>query len=163
MIYLQSVQLSVDPRYCSNVTAFVFNDTEGMSRFNGTADLKVDVLRGLATGSIFMKSSTTKEYDRLIFKTHVDACNLKKGIIGSFVVQMILENLEKHSNLAIPCPLKKGFLYAANFPVGDVSMIPRGIIGLSGEWMAIGSVKGKIDRKKPMVEFGTYRMYGSTE
>jgi hypothetical protein len=75
---------------------------------------------------------------------------------------MILPYLKKYSNIDIPCPQKKAFLHATNFPFGDTSMLPRNLLG-HGKWMAIGSAKIKIAKNKPMVHFGTVRIYGSIE
>jgi hypothetical protein len=161
-MYLTSVQYTFNPLYASNFTFEIFNDSKGISAFNSSGTLKYDVTRGMAIGSIMGRSKDREDYDHLIFKGHVDSCNVKKGVLGNFVVMMLLPYLKKHSNLDIPCPQKKGFLYGTNFPFGDTSMLPRGILGFS-DWMAEGSLKAKIDKKKPMVHLGSMKIYGSTE
>jgi Protein of unknown function (DUF1091) len=140
----------------------VFNDSEGISRINASGYLKADLINIVYIGDVYNQKSGHKEYDQLLFKSHINGCNVKKGAIGNFIIQTIMENYKKYTNFDIPCPQKKGFLYSTNYPIADASLIPRWLIG-SRTVMVVTKLKGKFEKNKPMVDIGSFRFFCSLD
>ena len=41
------------------------------------------------------------------FNTTVNYCKISKGLVGNFVVQMLLRDLSSYTNATLTCPYKK--------------------------------------------------------
>lgn len=46
-------------------------------------------------------------YSNVVFKTVLDACKMSKGVIGNFVVKVILDTIQNAINFPLSCPFKK--------------------------------------------------------
>jgi hypothetical protein len=158
-LYFQSIQYTYNPLYGSNISMSVFNDSEGISRANCSAYLKVDVLRAIFLVDIYTQREGLKEYDKLIFKSNIDSCNIKKGIIGKFFLQNLLDNHKNYTN--IPCPQKKGFLYT-KFSHNRCESSTSWIIWIKN-FDDSGNTKGTIVKRKPMVELMSLRIVRSSD
>jgi Protein of unknown function (DUF1091) len=66
------------------------------------------------------KPKRSQEYSNEFLRGQVDSCQIQKEIISNYFVKAIAESLKEYSNYRFPCPHKKGFYYAFNFPVYDV-------------------------------------------
>lgn len=158
---MYSVEFNVNPTVLSDFSLKVFNDSQGgFSRANLSTTLIVDVIK--ITTLVAMKVKTNEdsnEFDKVIFKGNIDTCKVSKGIFGNFFVQMIAENLDKHSNFSFECPQKKAFYHATNFPV-DAKYIPYYILGKPQIWEVSATLKAKLANIKSMVHVVTVKIYG---
>lgn len=143
---IQSVKVSPNPAYVRDADAVAFNDTEGISRFNITASLKVDVNVMRITFVFLGKTEQSKkEFDWTIMRGNVDSCKIVEGVLGAFIQRIILE----HSNYDFKCPIRKGDYYLINVPVYE--FMPTFVPGLSGDFLLTLICKGKIGNAKRWV------------
>lgn len=150
-----------DPKYVSDGNLVVFNDTNGISRFNWTGNQLVDFV--VVVSEIEIKGKTDKQsnnYDKILFKGSIDNCDISKGAIGNFVAQWISTHVDKYSNYKFECPLKKGFLYAVNFPVFEDKFIPYAVIGFAGRFVMAVVIKAKVEGVEGLVHVTSTRIYG---
>lgn len=102
-----------------------------------------------------------KNYDLNLFTGNIDVCNIGKGMRSNFIISMIYDNLKDHSNFKFECPTKKGFYYAANFPIMGDEYLPHFLIGQTGYWQVIWRIKAKIQRSKSPVPLALVKYSGS--
>lgn len=151
-MYYDAVQSNINPIYTSNFSFVTFNDSQGESRFNMSGYQKCDLLKVIVSGELVGKSNTTsKDYDQKLLNINVDTCKASKGIFGNFLVRMIADNLEKHSNYRFACPQKKNFFYATNFPVVDDKFFPSQLFRVQQFFRASFIFKGKLPNVKSLV------------
>lgn len=150
-----------DPKYVSDAKLVVFNDTNGISRFNWTGNQLVDML--LVVTEVEIKGKTDKQsnnYDKMMFKASVDNCDISKNVVGNFVTKWISTHLDQYSNYKFECPLKKGFLYAVNFPVFEDKFIPYAVTGFAGRFVLAATIKAKVEGVESFVHITTTKIYG---
>jgi hypothetical protein len=130
---------------------------------NISAFLNVDLPKPGVYLTIMMRTSGTREYDKLYRNSNVDICNVQKGIFGGFVIKMIAQSIGNYSNFRFECPQKKRFLYLYDFPVFDiklVAMFASKIEEKSPEFEYTMVIKGKPIGKRSAEHVMTAKLYG---
>jgi Protein of unknown function (DUF1091) len=113
-----------------------------------------------------VRTGQSKDYDKVIIKTNVDTCSIQKGIVGSFLVKLVLEKIDLYTNFKFQCPQPKGFYHAYNLPINDaLKFVPISILRLSTStkqknWELVAIVKSKLAKTKPMVHLVTVAFRG---
>lgn len=143
-----------------------FNDTDGIVQINATVMFIQPVLAFISIVTIKAKGISDKNYDRLIFKTSLNHCNVQKGVIGSFLVKTLVEKLKDYSNFTFECPQPVGFYYCSNFQL-DVFLFdfPRPLFKTlmrdSPMWETVVETKGKVGKSRPLVLITSWKAYGT--
>lgn len=148
--FYHDAQFSGNSEAVENLKFQVFNDSDLVSRFNLTFNLKVKILKFV--GYIDWSGSSkvgSKFYDTTIIKQTVDTCKVSKGVLGNFFIRMIFDNIVEFSNYKFDCPQEKGQIYAYNFPIIDMKYIPPGMLSALNSWEFSLVVKGKMSASKP--------------
>lgn len=162
-MYYDAAQFNINPIYASNFSFVTFNDSQGDSRFNMSGYQTCDLLKVMNSGELVGKSNAaSKDYDRKLLKINLNTCNVSKGLFGNFIIRMISDNLEKHSNYRFVCPQKKNFYYAINFPVVDDKYFPTQLLGHSFYWRVSFIFKGKVPNVRSLVHLFSIRLDGHT-
>lgn len=52
------------------------------------------------------KDKNDKNYERVVLQSTVNACKMLEGVMGDFLVKMIMENLRKHVLFELKCPFQ---------------------------------------------------------
>jgi Protein of unknown function (DUF1091) len=143
----------------------VFNDTEGRSLFNMTAKLDKRLIKIFVTSEIFRKSMNASFGSPLIKQT-IDTCNAQKGVIGSFLLQAVIDNLKNYSNYKFECPQVPDVFYCYNFPINlFTDYFPRSFVGMFAEeqpiWEAVVTGKAKFTKSKSLQPLFTWKFSGS--
>jgi len=53
------------------------------------------------------KDKNDRNYEKVVLESATNICKMAKGIIGDFLVRMIMEDFSKFANFNISCPFKK--------------------------------------------------------
>lgn len=114
---------SSNPSYYKDFNAAVFNNSAGISCLNLTFTQQHDITNYMVS-MVARLMNDGKNYDEVAFQSHINICNVAKGIMGSFVMKFLAMGSEQYSNFRYDCVQKKGFYYWYNFPVIDISMVP---------------------------------------
>lgn len=130
----------MNPAYGSNVTMSVFNDTSGLSCFNMSGVLLVDLKKIFFSADI-KSSDDGISYNKSIMKANVDVCTIFKGIVGNFIIRLITDSIDKYSNFKIQCPMEAKSLYISKFPMVDDTFFPPLLLGRIGKWEISAAVK----------------------
>jgi len=142
-----------------NFTFVVFNNSDGVSMINVTNTQIVDVQKL----SITFRLSPQNLKDQRTYKAiqgSIDPCKVSKGAFGGVIAKMVQFAIAKHSNYKFQCAQPKGFYYAYNFCLND-SIVPRKFFGDELKFEYESSVKGKLASKKHLVDFFSFKLYGS--
>lgn len=157
-----SFQYNFNSVYYPQFSASLFNDTNGVPRFNLSLFLNTDFVR---SSTFFdLKAKTNENSGGLgkdFLKGSVDTCKVSKGTLGNFMIQMVVKNLAKYSNYKFECIVKKGPYYARDFPI-TFDYIPHYFLtmGRRGFECTI-TVKGKPkDVNSSMVHMFSFKFYG---
>jgi Protein of unknown function (DUF1091) len=162
--FLFDCQCQTNPTYVGNFSFAIFNDTEGVSRFNLSMTQKVIVLKYL--GYVNWKGSenpSSKVYDKDILKANFNTCKISKGVIGNFFVKIVTDRLIEHSNFNMSCPQREGFYHATNFPIAQIDHLPTSFIGSFRNWELILTMKAKVSSSKALVHIMTLKFYGGNK
>jgi Protein of unknown function (DUF1091) len=143
----------------------VFNNSDGHSFINTTANLKDTFSKVKMFLTIKLRPENAKTFDFVLLDTYANICNIQKGTIGSFLIRIMMEQLVKYSNFKPECPQRAGFYYSYNFPVRVVSdYFPRSILGAIAKdkplWEVVCRAKVKVSDTKPLVEIIRWKTYG---
>lgn len=154
-----------NPKFGSNCSAVVFNDTEGRSLFNITAKLDKRLIKIFITSEIFRKA-VNGSYGSPFFKQTIDTCNAQKGVIGSFLLRAVSDNLKHYSNYKFECPQVPDVFYGYNFPINlFTDYFPRSLVGMFAEekpiWETVLTGKAKISQSKSLQPLFTCKFRGS--
>lgn len=157
---------NVNQNFVSGLTAIVFNDSQGVSRLNVSGTLKQNItkLKLALTMMVMPENSTT--YNKFMFRTEIDSCNIQRGAFGAFFAAMIGEILKNFSNMSKFCPIDKGLYYLSNFGVTGIEFLPQFITntreGNERKWEATLETKCKFANSKSLVRAITLKVYGTT-
>ena len=64
----------------------------------------------------------------MFYNTTVNVCRFSKGLVGNFMVQIFFQDLLKHSNHTISCPLKKVNLKNITISFPQIFYIIEGVL-----------------------------------
>lgn len=53
------------------------------------------------------RDKNDKNYENIVIKTSTNVCKLAQGVMGDFVVKMIMTDFHKFADFDIGCPFKK--------------------------------------------------------
>jgi len=155
-IVFYDIKYTSNPSLIANMTASVFNDSNGDSRINYTTTLLVDLARNLV---IFSIAPPENQNPNNVVQGNFDPCKVSKGVLGGFVVKMIQDSLDKYSNYKFGCGMKKGIYYGANFNVDD-SMMPLHFFGQKLRFVADFNIKAKTTKQKSFVQVFALKVNG---
>jgi Protein of unknown function (DUF1091) len=160
-LYYFSSVYNYNKDYVSNGSFAVFNDSEGLSRSNVTAFFRQEVKNMVVVYTIRLRT-TGREYDRLLHKGTIDACNVVKGVLGNMIIKYITENLDSStSNYKFQCPQPAGMVYCYNFPIFNIKNLPKFIVlGAREEWEFTAIFRGKYAGLKRMVKVMSLKTLG---
>jgi Protein of unknown function (DUF1091) len=164
-LVFHSSEIFCNHTFCDNCSMDVFNNSNGQSFVNTTAKLKQSFSSVRMYLTIKLRSEKSRNFDFVLLDTHANVCNVQKGVIGNFLIQVMVEELTKYSNYKAECPQQEGFYYAYNFPLNVVSeYFPRSFAkAIANEkpfWEVVCRAKVRISRKKPFVEVIKWKSYG---
>jgi hypothetical protein len=142
----------------ANVSVTVFNDGIHDTACNFTIITKQIVTKYKADFKIMSpKDENDKNYERELAKSTIDIEKAMKGALGNYMFRSFFENFAKSADFELKLPFKKGILKLTNFTISDKSFpIPLA----SGKGYLEVRNYGKVQGKKSVVEFFTYRAYG---
>lgn len=153
-----SAQFNVNPKYLSNASISVFNDTAGISRMNFTVKQNVDLIKSSSFITLMGKTNeANREFDLVYMRCTIDSCKLSNG---NFLTKAVLDNFEKKSNLSIKCPMNASYYTGSNFNVGYGS-VPHFLAGNYKAWEFIIVVKGKVLQGESMVNLADAKVTGA--
>lgn len=164
MIILHSVQSSANSAYVSDLSVLVFNDSQGVSRFNFSANQLVDFKKMAVQITLTGQSveGSGNKYDKVYFKGNVDTCNIAKGIFGNFIIKLVAATLENYSNVKFICPQPKGLYFVHNFPLIEDNVVHPQIIQSSRRFEVCVVVKAKVSRAKPLTHAITIKLFSES-
>lgn len=94
-MYFDSVETWASQKHIADFEVVVFNNS-GISHFNYTAKLLVDVQRALLSFDVKKKSSgTQRNYDVDVFNSNVDSCKAAQGLFGNYIIKFLLTSIQK--------------------------------------------------------------------
>lgn len=144
----------------SNLSVAVFNDSQGDSRLNFSAEQLID-FRTFTVSTTITKESVrgSNRYDQLYFQGNVDACKVAKGIFGNFLIRIFASQLENYSNFKFVCPQLTGFYFVHDLPMIPLPdyLIPLSARGV-GRFEVSAIVKARISNVRSMVHILTIKM-----
>jgi hypothetical protein len=150
----------------SNFSFVVFNGSDSISKFNLTWNLSQDLAKIKMLIETKIKTHGGLEYDRQGIKSEADVCKPTNGFVGNYILQALSDFLKKTSDFEIKCPLTKGLKLIRNFPVVQVSAIPRIVTGSFDSnlrrWELTATIKGKTAKMKAMSVVFRIKIYGVT-
>lgn len=162
-LYLHSILYDANQKYVANNSVKVFNDSNGVSTFNLTVYLKIDVESVLVSGSLSVKKRADREYSTFL-RTAMDVCKLQSGAIGDLLYRIIADKIVQYSNYKLGCPIKKGHYYANMLPVPDIKLLPMFFLRNNVDFEVHLTGKAKFTRDtKRFVPYFTVKVYGSLE
>lgn len=159
-IYFHSVNFIANPIYITNMSFVVFNDTDGASRLNLTLLLTIDIPKVISYFTLSVKyDPNDQDYKRVVLKTSANHCKVGEGVLGNFLIKIVVKALENHSNFTYACPQRKGFYHLTNFKAPNIN-VPHYLIGFNGNFELIITLKGKLASSKPLFQAVTMKLYG---
>jgi Protein of unknown function (DUF1091) len=159
-MYFKTVAFRCNPDVLSNCSYKVFNDSDGLSRFNASFSTK-QALVALTVSYVVKLKTKSREYDFVINKGSADACNVERGVKGNLLIKYMMDSLdEQTSNFRFRCVLPPGFYYYHNFPVPDIRYVPR-FIASRQEWEFTMDGRAKINGSKSSYSAGSLKLTGS--
>lgn len=163
-MYLDSAQILCNHKECDNCSINVYNSTEGKSHFNISMEFKKKLLKLKFQITLLRKEKEDQEPS--IWLTNLDICSLEKGVFGSFLAKILVEQFHKYSNFDMKCPFLPNVYYVKEFPIGAMlEYFPRSLIGHSNKkktlWHIIIIGKGKTEKSKSLLEVFKFRFEGS--
>jgi Protein of unknown function (DUF1091) len=149
------------------VSAKTFNDSERISRFTISVGVNEDILKEKMTLTMKTKDEGSETYDKVLFRTDLEACTQQRGGFSSFFVPLIKDYINEFSNIKQICPLKKGDYYIKDFGVpGEIpwpNFLPKSMLGNGLRWEAIIELKGKTKKaSKAFSHFLTLKLFGTS-
>jgi len=103
-------------------------------RVNTSGTLNTEMLKYVVKFESRLQNKRTLEYDQLFMRGTIDSCKVQEGVIGNFIVKLIVDRLDKYSNYKFECPQKTGFYHVTNFPiVENFDDLPPFVAALLGE------------------------------
>lgn len=155
------MQYNADPSTQKDFSANVFNGSDNLPRFNLSTELLTDVIKSSTIFSFKSKSSrNVKDFDRTLLSGTIDTCKVSKGVIGNFIVRMIVDQLGKSSNFRFICPQSKGYYYVRNLGF-DVGFFPSFLIANNLQWEMNLLVRLKTPTSKRFVNTFNLKIIGS--
>lgn len=159
-LYYTSVQSKVNPAYITNYSFKVYNDSQGISRFNATGTIVKELSRILLFYELKGKPYDPRLGEYTICKSKMDVCKAATGVIGAIVAEQMMEIMQDYSNYTFSCPQKKGTYHTHEFPIVDTSVIPKLFIGKPGSWDFSVVAKAKVPKMRGWVEFLAAKIFG---
>jgi Protein of unknown function (DUF1091) len=163
--YLTSCLYASNPDDIANLSAVVFNISDGTAGFNLTGEVKRDISK--VKVSILFKvpsNPASNEYDKVLVKADADACKLEQGIFSNYLIRFITDQLKTYSNIKFECIQKKGPIFISNFPIVEMSQIPlfilKGREGAGRKWEVSVDIKGKDAKTKRITQKISLKLYG---
>jgi len=157
-IVFYDIKFTSNPSLIANMTASVFNNSDGDSKANFSSTILVDFMKALILYRITPPNFNEQDTNNII-QGSFDPCKVSKGVFGGFIIKMLQQSMEKYSNYRFGCGLKKGFYYTANFNLDD-SLLPLHIFGQQLKFVGDFNVKVKTTKQKSMVEAFTIKVTG---
>lgn len=155
------MQSNANPLTQKDFSVAIFNDSDNIPRFNFSSELLTDVIKSSALMSMKVKSSNNvKEYDKTVLNGQVDTCKVSRGVIGNFIVRMLVDQLKDHSNFKFVCPQDKGFYYVRNLPI-DLKNLPSFLTGNNVQWEISIIARIKTPASRRLVNTFNLKFYGS--
>jgi Protein of unknown function (DUF1091) len=154
----------LNPNLVANVTARAFNDTDDISRFTLSANVKENLLKEKMTLTMKVKTDKSKTYDKLLFRTDLEACSGARGGFATFFIPLLNDYVAKYSNVKELCPLKKGFYFIENFAIeGELPRLNFLPTPISDDirWEATVDLKGRVAKSKALIQGLTFKIYGT--
>jgi Protein of unknown function (DUF1091) len=158
VIYLNSIDWKVNPKYGSFALMNVWNDTKNISRFN----FNVTSTKVLKQFVLFynVKVMSGDKVEREGIKATIDMCKLTNGTLGNYLVKYVVAQMKDKTNFKFICPIPADTYYVRNF--GTIgSFVPRFLIPNYVQWSVKVVFKGKVGKTRSMDWFGEYRLNGS--
>lgn len=156
-LYFSDIKYTADPRYLTNFTFAVFNDSNGLMRMNISGTTKIEVLKFMISFEVNIQNKKTLEFDQPLLKGSVDSCKLQNGVLGNFIVKIMMNRLHKYSNYKFECPQKPGIYHLSNYPLLEDSdkfpLFVEPLLGQSNKGKLKTVLRGKIARTKTPVVF----------
>lgn len=155
------MEYNSNPETQRDFFACIFNDSNNVVHFNFSSYLLPDVLKSSTVFSLKVKTSdNSKDYDRTILSGSIDTCKVSKGVIGNFIVRLLLDKLAEHSNFRFVCPQSKGYYYVRSMPF-DPSYVPGFLTANDVNWKLNAMVKLKTAPKQQFVNSFNLKFYGT--
>jgi hypothetical protein len=148
--------MNVNTAFIANMSLKVFNDTNGISKVNTSGTSLEEFQKMIIDVELWVKGVRQTEFTRFI-KVPINTCEIKR-FKSNVLVKIFIDSLERHSNLQLSCPQKRGTYYAYNFEVSDENLP---LIFASGDWYVTALVKGAIEKKKGLKNIISITMHGS--
>lgn len=152
-----------NPNCLENYTAVLFENQNGVTCLNMSGNFIQKLLRIVINVKINKRSRPeSKNYDQEVFSTTLDSCKIEKGVLGSFVVKAIIEQM-KDTNYKFECSLNPGLFYMNNFAPPRDDLLPIGIMAFHEpvsyfEFNYL--VKAKLRTSKALVHVYTLKVEG---
>lgn len=108
------------------------------------------------------KSPEDSSYDQELVSSVIDTCKVERGVLGNFVVKMLLDNM-KDSNYSLSCLTKPGYFYIRNFAPPSMDLIPVSLLALVGNferWEFTDVFKAKLKTSKSLVHVYSVKVEG---
>lgn len=165
-MYLNSAQIICTQNDCDNCSINVYNSTEEKSHFNISMEFKKKLIKLKLVFTLRSKDVKSKNYETTIWSTNLDLCSVEKGVIGSFLTKVLVEQFHKYSNFDIKCPYLQGVYYVKGFPIGAMmDNFPRSIVrmtdGYEHKWQIVSVGMGRSEKSTPLREVFRFRFEGS--
>ncbi|KAG5679126.1 hypothetical protein PVAND_008718 [Polypedilum vanderplanki] len=142
-----------------NITFTIFNDTNGISRFNASGATKIDFEKIVIDIELYGKDKMRTEFFRFM-KFSINSCEIQKHK-GNYLLKTVMEGLYKYSNYKFDCPQKKKNFTATNFEFSDANL-PVYILMRDGAfWQFKMIVKGLIKNQKSLTFICSLNIIGS--
>jgi len=147
--------------FVSNFSLNVFNDSSGLTRVNCSGRLNKGFDRYVLKFDIKGRNKQSGEYDQKFMRGTIDSCNIQKGMIGNFILQMVIDRIDKYSNYRFECPQKVGFYYVYDFPVFETFENMPALVRESWEGKISSTIRIKVRGRKSSVLLFSSDIYGA--
>lgn len=145
----------------------VFNNSKGDSFYNLTFTLKRDVRKVLLCFDLKGKSDANDDdYSKRIFRVNIDTCSWREGMpFRNYIVDFLVEKIQKFSNFRFECPQKKKTFYIHNSPAPDDNNLFDPIIFRRsfGNWEMTINVGLKVTTKANAIRGFVITVRGQTD
>lgn len=156
-VYFNALNLIHNPRFFTNVSAYVYNDFYGGSR----CDMLVTVIEKLIAPkmmlSVKVKPRSVPSFGKEFMKISVDSCKFDRGGDTSFILRFVLDSVKDFTNYTFSNPVDPGTYHCTNASIDPVmNYVPPHIISMvlvsdeTFDWRfeAVGKIRAKGSGKK---------------
>lgn len=164
--YLTSCQYTSNPLFIDNLSVNVFNDSDGFSNVNMSAEATDVYSRAKIALLVKTQSAGSQEYDNVILKADADTCKIQQGVFGNYLIKFITDKLKLHSNIKFECVLPKGPIYIRNLSLNQKIDMPLFVTqsrqGTERKWEVTVGVKLKAPKSKTLSNAMSLKFWGYT-